>query len=143
MKINNFLIVILVIILSTACNSSPLKLKFENLELADNNEEREKGLMFRQSLCKNCAMLFQLDQPAQVSFWMKNTYIPLDIIFIKENGQISDIYENVEILREDLFYTSSLPIKYVLEVNAGYAKKHNLNKDLILDLNYLYKEIKN
>ena len=66
------------------------------VELADNDAEREKGLMFRKELPEGSGMLFDFHAEAPVSFWMQNTYIPLDMIFIRGDGRILRIAENTE-----------------------------------------------
>lgn len=61
------------------------------VEIADEKEERKNGLMERESLCENCGMLFVYEEDVHGGFWMKDTYIPLSIAFISENGTINEI----------------------------------------------------
>src|SRR6056297_767591 len=63
-----------------------------NVEIADSDKERQKGLMNRTSLCNKCGMLFIFDDERKHSFWMKNTLIPLDIIFINSKLKVVDIF---------------------------------------------------
>jgi len=100
-----------------------------NVERADTLEERAKGLMFRKQLGKNSGMLFVFDEEDYVTFWMKNTLIPLDMIFISANGTINEIKENVQPCLKDPceLYPSLHPSKYVLEVNANFSKENNVN----------------
>jgi uncharacterized membrane protein (UPF0127 family) len=95
------------------------------VELATNDAERERGLMFRKELPDGHGMLFdfQTDQP--VSFWMHNTYLPLDMIFIQGSGRISHIAENAEPMSDTLI-PSDGPVRAVLEVIAGTAQKFNI-----------------
>ena len=72
------------------------------VELADTDAEREKGLMFRKELPEGSGMLFDFHAEAPVSFWMQNTYIPLDMIFIRGDGRILRIAENTEPLSTKL-----------------------------------------
>ncbi len=97
------------------------------IELADSEEERTKGLMFRTSLKENAGMLFTFDQPSTKSFWMKNTLIPLDMVFIDENKRIINI-ETAQPCAADpcQTYMSKGPALYVLEVNAGFTEKNNI-----------------
>ncbi|HLH97882.1 MAG TPA: DUF192 domain-containing protein [Xanthobacteraceae bacterium] len=92
------------------------------VEMAITPEEKERGLMFRRELPEGHGMLFdfQFDQP--VAFWMKNTYIPLDMIFIRGDGRILRIAENAEPLSEKNI-PSGGPVRAVLEVIGGTAKK--------------------
>jgi len=92
------------------------------VEMAITSEEKERGLMFRRELPEGQGMLFdfQFDQP--VAFWMKNTYIPLDMIFIRGDGRILRIAENTEPLSERNI-PSGGPVRAVLEVIGGTAKK--------------------
>lgn len=98
-----------------------------NVEIADEPAEREKGLMFRKNLDEDSGMFFIFDDAKILNFWMKNTYIPLDIIFIDENFKIINIAENAEpCIEKDVVcpgYSSQLPAKYVLEISAGRAQK--------------------
>ena len=113
------------------------KLNLSSVELANTAEKRGIGLMFKRELCKTCSMLFEFDSPEIAIFWMKNTYISLDIIFINEQGLIDNISYNTTPLREDIFYTSKNPVKYILEVNSGYCQANNLKSGDYLDINYL------
>ena len=70
---------------------------YYHVEVAKTNEEQVKGLMYRLELKKNEGMLFLFDNEKNTSFWMKNTFIPLDIIFINKNGSINKIYKNIQI----------------------------------------------
>jgi uncharacterized membrane protein (UPF0127 family) len=99
-----------------------------NAEIADTDEKRERGLMFRKSLGKNDGMLFVFDDEKHVTFWMKDTLIPLDIIFISSNGTINEIKENVQpCLAEPCeLYSSLYPVKYVLEVNANFTRSNGI-----------------
>jgi uncharacterized membrane protein (UPF0127 family) len=99
------------------------------VEVADTDLKRERGLMFRKKLGENDGMLFVFDDEKYVTFWMKNTLIPLDIIFISSNGTINEIKENVQPCLADPceLYPSVNPSKYVLEVNANFSKKNGIS----------------
>jgi len=92
------------------------------VELATTPEEQERGLMFRRELPPGQGMLFDFHVDQPVSFWMKNTYIPLDMIFIRGDGRILRIAENTEPLSEKLI-PSGGAVRAVLEVIGGTAKK--------------------
>ncbi len=96
-----------------------------DIEKADTDTDRQFGLMFRKSMPEDEGMLFLFDNSEQQSFWMHNTYIPLDIIFVDENNVITTIHENVKPLN-DTSLKSNGAAKYVVEVNGGYAKKHGI-----------------
>jgi uncharacterized protein len=92
------------------------------VEIADTEPQREKGLMFRKNLPDGQGMLFDFKREQDVSFWMQNTYIPLDMIFIRGDGSILRIVENAEPLSTRLI-PSGGPVLAVLEVIGGTARK--------------------
>ena len=92
------------------------------VELATNDDERSRGLMFRKELPEGHGMLFDFVHEAPVAFWMRNTYIPLDMIFIRGDGSILSIAENTEPL-SDRNVPSGGPVRAVLEVIGGTARK--------------------
>jgi uncharacterized membrane protein (UPF0127 family) len=93
-----------------------------SVEMATNDAERERGLMYRKSLPEGHGMLFDFKSEQPVAFWMHNTYIPLDIIFIRGDGHILRIAENAE-PQSDKLIPSGGPIRAVLEVIGGTARK--------------------
>jgi|694.fasta_scaffold09067_3 uncharacterized membrane protein (UPF0127 family) len=100
--------------------------KLTYIEIADSPIERGKGLMNRQDLCYECAMLFVFEEESTQSFWMKNTYISLDIIFLDASGKVVAISQNAEPLNEEKRYISETPAQFALEVKAGFAKNNNI-----------------
>ena len=93
-----------------------------NVEVAKTIEERRTGLMYRKKLLNNEGMLFIFPREKIIKLWMKNTYIPLDVIFISENKVIVDIKKNMEKLSETIV-KSKVKSKYALEFNAGLINK--------------------
>lgn len=95
------------------------------VEEAKTVPELEKGLMFRESLAPNAGMIFDLSKVEHTAMWMKNTKIPLDMIFIDGDGVISWIYENAQ--PESLtLIIPPFPAAAVLEINAGDVKKYGI-----------------
>jgi uncharacterized membrane protein (UPF0127 family) len=92
------------------------------VEMAVTPEEQARGLMFRRELPEKQGMLFDFKREQPTSFWMKNTYVPLDMIFIRADGRILNIAENTVPLSEALV-ASRGPVQAVLEVIAGTTKK--------------------
>jgi uncharacterized protein len=92
------------------------------VELATNDAERERGLMFRKELPEGRGMLFDFVDERPVAFWMHNTYIPLDMIFIRADGSILHIAENTQPLSDRLI-PSGGPVRAVLEVIGGTVRK--------------------
>jgi uncharacterized protein len=90
------------------------------VEIANNDATREHGLMDRRYMAADHGMLFEFDREAPVSFWMKNTYIPLDMIFIAPSGVVTHIATNAEPLSERVI-PSGGPCIAVLELNGGTA----------------------
>lgn len=115
---------------------NPVKI---NAEIADDNSERAKGLMFRKKLSENEGMLFVFDEERHQAFWMKNTLIPLDIIFIDENFEIVDIKYAVPCSQDPCtIYNSAQPAKYVLEVNGNFTAKKGIRAGDKLIINKKY-----
>jgi uncharacterized protein len=92
------------------------------VEFAVTDEERQKGLMFRKSVPEGTGMLFDFKRDQDVSMWMHNTYVSLDMIFIRADGRIQRIAQNTE-TESDKIISSGGPVRAVLEVAAGTAKK--------------------
>ena len=90
------------------------------IEIANNDATREHGLMDRRYMAADHGMLFEFDREAPVAFWMKNTYIPLDMIFIAPSGVVTRIVANAEPLSERVI-PSGGPCIAVLELNGGTA----------------------
>ena len=104
-----------------------------HVEVAKTNEEQAEGLMYRLELKKNGGMLFLFNNEKKASFWMKNTLIPLDIIFINKNGSINKIYKNT-IPKSMKRIISKGEVLAVLEINAGEANKHNIGYRSFINL---------
>jgi hypothetical protein len=98
------------------------------VELARTSEERNRGLMFREKLEQNRGMLFIFEEESIYFFWMKNTLIPLDIIWINKNREVVLINENTQPCQENLCpsINPEKAAKYVLEIKAGISQKINL-----------------
>lgn len=98
------------------------------VEVADSSEEIREGLMYREELGEKEGMLFIFQDERERNFWMKNTLIPLDMIFLDKDKKIVHIVKNAEPCSEEecQLYNSRYSSKYVIEVNAGFADKHNI-----------------
>ncbi len=96
-----------------------------DIEIAETDYETQTGLMYRESMLENQAMLFIFSDNSVRSFYMKNTTIPLDIIYIDESLKIVSFQKNAKPLDEKGL-PSQVPAQYVLEVNAGLSGKWNL-----------------
>src|SRR5262245_16901511 len=92
------------------------------VEIAVTDEERAKGLMYRRELPQGRGMLFDFKRDVNATMWMKNTYISLDMIFIRANGTIQSIAENTTPESEKIIAAGG-PVRAVLEVVAGTARK--------------------
>ena len=98
-------------------------------EIADSDAERQTGLMFRDRLGENDGMLFIFESEEELSFWMKNTLIPLDIIFTDSEGTIINIQHAVPCIADPCpLYPSGGGAQYVIEVNGGFTEKHGIRQ---------------
>ncbi len=113
-------------------NSSGSIIKIE-VEIAQNNAERTKGLMNRSTLDADAGMLFIFPREQYLNFWMKNVSFPLSIAYINSNGkilQITDMKENNDVLT----YPSKNPARYALEVNKGFFEKNQIAEGCFIDI---------
>jgi uncharacterized membrane protein (UPF0127 family) len=92
------------------------------VEIADTDAARTRGLMFRRTLAPDHGMFFVFDRSEPLMFWMKNTYVPLDIIFIGADGVVRNIAADATPLSESLIKSAG-PARYVLELLAGTAAR--------------------
>ena len=123
--------ILLALLLPMAVNAAELKeiqinQKIIQVEIADTDQEREIGLMYRKKLPAENGMLFKFDYAMPVCMWMKNTYIPLSVAFIDSNGTIINI-EKMHPLTENI-HCSKRAAKYALEMNQVWFEKNNIKK---------------
>lgn len=109
---------------ATLLKASGDTIKKLDIEIADNNYERQTGLMYRESMEEEQGMLFIYDKAAPRSFFMKNTYIPLDIIYFGADSTAVSLQENAK-PEDETSLPSEKPAQFILEINAGLAKEWN------------------
>ena len=97
-----------------------------SVEIADDAAERSRGLMFRESLPGSAGMLFIYDSPQTLSFWMRNTLIPLDLLFIDSRGVVQRVYENA-IPGDETPIRGGDNLLGVLEINGGLARRMGIS----------------
>jgi hypothetical protein len=95
------------------------------VEIAETNEQKVKGLMFRRSLGERSGMLFLYGPPQEITMWMKNTYIPLDMVFLTANGSVHRIEAMTQPFSEEVI-ASHGPVTAVLEIPGGAAQRLGL-----------------
>ncbi|XHM74962.1 DUF192 domain-containing protein [Mesorhizobium sp. ANAO-SY3R2] len=95
------------------------------IEISDEPGERAMGLMFRKDLADDLGMLFVFEQTQPVGFWMKNTPLPLDLLFIGADGVVRDIQQGVPF--SEAVIAAEEPVRFVLELKAGTAAKTGVN----------------
>ncbi|MGZ3438866.1 MAG: DUF192 domain-containing protein [Polyangia bacterium] len=98
------------------------------VEIARSDPERQRGLMYRQKLEPGRGMIFLFDHPEKLKFWMKNTYIPLDMIFISADKRVVYIEENAEPLTLQTRGSDEDDSQFVLEVPGGWARAHGVER---------------
>ena len=114
-----------------AASFQPLEIVTKNgvqvfsVEMATTEEEKQTGLMYRKELADGKGMLFDFNPEQEISMWMKNTYVSLDMIFIRADGRILRIAENTEPMSTKII-SSRGPARAVLEVVAGTAQKYGI-----------------
>jgi|SRR3989344_3400081 len=126
-----FILVFLSFVVLTSCSKPQPQVCFDQIcvdvEIADTPSEQSQGLMYRNSLDRG--MLFKFDKPSRNFFWMKNTLIPLDMIWLDEKMDIIHIEENVPPCKTEqcVSYGLEADSMFVVEINAGFMDSNNLN----------------
>jgi uncharacterized protein len=111
------------VILATRAGEQHVK-----VEIARSDPERQRGLMYRQKLEPGRGMIFLFEQPQRLQFWMKNTYIPLDMIFIGADKRVVYVEENAEPLTTQARGPADEDSQFVLEVPGGWARAHGVER---------------
>jgi uncharacterized protein len=101
-----------------------------SVEIADTSVEREAGLMFRRTMADDHGMLFVFEGPQEVNFWMKNTPMPLDLIFVGQDGKIRAIKQGEP--QSEAIISPGEPVRFVLELKAGTATKDGIEDGDVL-----------
>ncbi len=102
------------------------------IEIVENDADRQKGLMFRKQMLESRGMLFIFDAEEPQSFWMHNTYVSLDIIYVGKDFKVVSIQKNAKTLN-DTPLPSDAPAQYVVEVNAGFSEKFGIKKGVLIE----------
>ena len=106
------------------------------VEIMSNAADQQRGLMFREKLNSNEGMLFLFDKSKKASFWMKNTIISLDLIYIKENGLIDSIYQDLKPMSLKKIQSKS-KVRAALEIPAGDVELHGINYNSFINIDFL------
>jgi len=131
---------VLLLLLLLSCTAAHPAVFFDNevmfkVELAETSAEKTKGLMYRTELPEEHGMLFIFEKDSPRNFWMKNTLIPLDMIFINSELEVVEVKANVPPCKDDPCPSyPSEPARYVLEVNGGLAEKKGIKAGSIVTL---------
>lgn len=94
------------------------------VEVAATISQRQQGLMLRQELAEDAGMLFLFAEDVRIGFWMRNTYVPLDIAYIGADGRVQEIRQAKPL--DETVLTPAEPYRYVVEVNQGWFQRHGL-----------------
>ena len=143
---NSFLFIVLTLFLtSNICAGKLSDIKVFNsngdyvsyeVEIVTLPEEHERGLMFREKLKIKEGMLFIFDSPKKASFWMKNTLIPLDLIYIKKSGLIDSIHRDLEPMSLKKIKSKS-KVKAVLEIPGGDSRLYGINNNSFINIDMI------
>jgi len=123
--------------LAAECGEDQVHLKGDwgqarfSVEVADDRAERNRGLMNREKLPMSAGMLFVYNAPTSVSFWMRNTLIPLDMIFMDSTGTVQRVHSNAVPLDQTPIFGGN-NIQYVLEINGGLAERMGIEVGSVL-----------
>ncbi|XDD51359.1 DUF192 domain-containing protein [Leptospira sp. WS92.C1] len=103
------------------------------VEVVNTPQDRAKGLMYRKSMGENEGMLFVFSEPNYLSFWMKNTFLPLSIAYFNRDRRITDIHDMKPNQTKELYHSSE-KVLFALEVNQGWFAKRKIGKFGVLKL---------
>lgn len=103
------------------------------VELALDTDQRAQGLMFRRQMPADHGMLFDFGQTRHVMMWMKNTFLPLDMLFVSKQGKVETVHENA-VPQSESIIDSRVPVAYVVELNAGTAKTLSITPGAHIEL---------
>jgi uncharacterized protein len=96
-----------------------------DVDIAEKDADRQRGLMYRKAMPEGRGMIFRFEEKQDHTFWMHNTCIPLDMLFIDDDGLIVGIQENTPTMTDQTF-SVGCPSRYVLELNAGWCRRHGV-----------------
>lgn len=123
---------------AAACRDDQVEVRLANggiarfsVEVADDNAERQRGLMFREHMPTSAGMLFVYDRPQRASFWMKNTLIPLDMVFADPSGLVTRVHPNA-VPGDRTSIDGGEGVKLVLEINGGLAARMGIGPGAVL-----------
>lgn len=141
-KMKKYVLLGLLILLLCGCQPSRNQVTLKGhtfvVEVANDHQSRAMGLMYRESMADDAGMLFIFPQPQPLAFWMKNTLIPLDILYFDQNRKLVSISERTPPCRNTTTrcpnYPSLKPAQYVLEINAGLSEKYGFKPGDELDI---------
>lgn len=102
-----------------------------NVEIADSPDERSRGLMFRENLPRSAGMLFVYPAPQHASFWMRNTLIPLDMVFVDSAGRVTVVHSEA-VPGDETPIDGGDGVQFVLEINGGLARRMGLGPGSVL-----------
>jgi uncharacterized membrane protein (UPF0127 family) len=125
------LLFILILFISISAHSKELLIHTKNqvlfyqTDIATTKESQEKGLMFLNEIPENYGMTFLFNKPKIIYMWMKNTFIPLDMLFFDENNKIVHIHKNAEPFSEEII-SSNVPALGVIEISGGNTDNQNI-----------------
>jgi uncharacterized protein len=131
------LFALIILFLLGGCNNSGSYVEIDGkkitVEIADNQKERQTGLMFRENLCDGCGMLFIFEEESLYRFWMKNTLIPLDMVFIDSSMSVVDLIHAIPCTKDVCeSYVPKSNALYVLEVNGNKFDDEIIGKKVVV-----------
>lgn len=103
-----------------------------SVELATTKQEHERGLSGRDFLAYNRGMLFVFDKPARYRIWMKDMLIPIDVLWVSQDGTIVDVWEEAQPESYPFIYEPAYDARYIIEAPAGFARVYNIRQGVVV-----------